>query len=841
LGLLRQPLETPPLLLLKIELDMKKTILSLVSLLFAAVVCSQTINLDGVEYNVDTLENHQVGPSTQYVKLRLTGPATKRLDAYFLIADVTDPNITIRAAIGRDSIYGGEGVSVAAKRLSTGGAFYFAGTNGDFYDTGAQYNAYPVSGNMINSQIAKIPGNRQVYAFDADRQSHIGMMTYAGNVKSGTESWTVNSINHTRDENNLKLYNQLNGKYTHTNSYGTEVEIELINGDTWGVNRSLHARVTKIEKNIGNMAIPEGKAVLSGHGTAAGKLNTLSVGDEIELNLNLTMEGNIKTEFTQMTGGDNYAKIVDDGVVVTANFWNELHPRTGLGYSQTKDSVIFCVVDGRSPQSNGCTTKVLGQLMQSAGAWSAFNMDGGGSSTMYVAQYGKPVNVTSDGYERAVANSIFVVATCPDDNVTAKITPYTSHIEIPQYGIYEMHFRAYNQYGVLLDADLDGVELSAPAELGTVDGNRFICTGTSPGILTATYNGTITAQIYVTPTPTSGVQILLDSVLIDDRNDYTIEVSALTAGGSQAIASHVLAWTVDNPAVCKIEQGVLKALSNGSTFVAGSLGEAKDTLYVTVENPTAQRVVSDVFVTGEWTTATINEWTSTVAFNTDNVPASWEHGAAVNFTYKNGRAPYIRLTKNYRLYGCPDTLKIVANIGDLQLKDLSISLLANNDAKASAFKINPPFPADTDFELSVPIASLFENAGIAIYPLQFNNVNFSIESSNTVGTAYTLAVKEIALIYGGGSGTGIIVPKTSAFSIYPNPVKGREIHIRLDNGRTQVLQADIYTLSGQKVQSETINASGGFASFTRKSLPAGIYLMKVSSNEQSETIRLIIQ
>jgi hypothetical protein len=810
-----------------------------VSILLAAGMYAQTITLDGTVYNVDTLENHQVGPSVQYVKLRLT-TTSKRLDVYFLVANLTDPNLTLRTALGRDSIYGGERPSAAAQRLSTEGAFYFAGTNGDFYDTGQQYSGYPVSGNMVNGEIAKIPGNRHVYAFDAGKKSYIGMMTYAGNVKSGTESWTINSVNHTRGENELKLYNQLNGKYTHTNPYGTEVEIELTSGDTWGVNRSLHAKVTKIEKNVGNMAIPRGKAVLSGHGAPATKLNTLSVGDEIELNLNLTMDGNIASEFTQMTGGDNYAKIVDNGVVVTSNFWNELHPRTGLGYSQTGDSVVFCVTDGRG-LSNGCNTKVLGILMKSAGAYTAFNMDGGGSSAMYVAEYGKPVNVTSDGTERAVANSIFLVATCPSDNVIAQIMPYAGHIKIPQYGIYETHFRAYNQYGVLLDSDLSGVELSAPAELGTVDGNRFICTGASPGILTATYNGTITAQIYVTPTPTSGVQLLLDSVLIDNRNGYDIEVSALTAGGLQPIAAQVLAWTVDNPAVCTVEQGVLKALSDGRTFVVGALGEMTDTLYVTVENPAEQRLVSDAFIPGEWTVSTIGEWNSDVAFNTGNLPASWEHGAAINFTYKNGRAPYLRLTKDYRLYGCPDTLKIVANIGDLQLKDVSISLRACNAAKASAFKINPPFPAGADFELSVPIDSLFENAGVAIYPLQFNNVNFTIESSNTVGTAYVLAVKEIALIYGSGQGTGIIYPETSAFSVYPNPVKGREIHIRPANGRTQVLHVGIYTLAGQKVQAETINATAGEAHFTRKNLPAGIYLMKVSGSEKSETIKLIIQ
>jgi hypothetical protein len=816
-------------------------LLSLISLFFAATVYSQTINLEGTEYRVDTLENHQVGPATQYLKLRLTGSGTKRMDVYFLVADLTDPNLTLHAAIGRDSIYGGERPSVMAQRLSTEGTFYFAGTNGDFYDTGATYTGYPVSGNMINSEIAKIPDSRHVYAFDANKKSYIGKMTYAGTIRSGTETWNIHSINHTRGTDELKLYNRFNGQYTHTNAYGTEVEIELIGGDTWGVNRILHAKVNKIEKSKGNMAIPKGKAVLSGHGTAANRLNTLAVGDEIELNLNLTMEGNIKSEFTQMTGGDNYAKIVDNGTVVSTNFWNELHPRTGLGYSQTNDSVIFCVVDGRSPQSNGCTTQVLGHLMQSAGAYTAFNMDGGGSSTMYVAEYGKPVNVPSDGNERAVANSVFLVATRPTDDVIAKIIPWSSRVEVPQYGIFETHFYAYNQYGVLLNSDLNGVELSAPTELGIVDGNKFTCTGTEPGILTATYNGTITAQIHVIPTATSGVEILLDSILIDNRNDYEIEVSALTASGLQLISSQVLTWKVEDPSIAVVDNGLLRVSSNGTTYAVGALGTLTDTLYVTVENPAASREVSDKFVPGEWTLNTISEWNTSITFNTDHLPNTWEHGAAIRFPYKAGRAPYIRLTKDYRLYGLPDTVKIVVNTGTLQLKDVSISLRANNATKAQAFKMNPPFPADIDFDLSVPVASLFEDAGMAIYPLYFNNVNFSIESSNTTDTNYTIALKEIALIYNGAPGTGIIVPKTSAFSVYPNPVTNGEVFVRLNNPG-QSLRLELLNLSGQKLQSYTCDPTASdVVSFpVGGKLPRGLYLLKIQQGDRVETTKVLI-
>jgi hypothetical protein len=824
---------------------MKKTILSLVSLLLATAVYSQTIDLDGTVYNVDTLENHQVGPSTQYTKLRLTAP-TKRLDVFFLVGNVTDPNLTIRAALSRDSIYGGERPSATAQRLTTENAFYFAGTNGDFYDTGTQYNAYPVSGNMINSEIAKGPGDRHVYAFDAEEKSYIGKMTYSGNVTSGSETWTIQGLNHVRGDNALRLYNHLNGKSTRTNAFGTEVEIELINGHTWGVNRTLQAKVTKIEKNIGSMPIQKGKAVLSGHGSAADHLNTLSLGDEINITLNLTMEGNIKANFTQMTGGDNYVKIIDKGIIPTSGFWNELHPRTGLGYSQTGDSVIFCVVDGRS-NSIGCNTKVLGILMKSAGAYTAFNMDGGGSSAMYISEYGKPVNTVSDGSERAVGNSIFLVATCPSDNLIAKITPYIPHIRVPQHGIYELHFRAYNQYGIQLDTDLQGVTITAPPELGTIDGNKFTCTGTDPGFLTATYNG-ISTQIAVTPSESSAIEILLDSVLIDHRTSYEIEVLATTATGQQPISPHVLTWTVDNPAICTIDQGILRALSNGRTFAEGRLGELKDTLYINVENPTAYRTISDTFIPNEWAINTISGWGNSYTWNTENRPPAWEHGAAINFPYAAGRSPFFRLTKDYRLYGLPDTLKVVANIGALQLGSITITLRANNSKQTVAHKLDPPFPANADFDISVPIRDLFAGSGPEIFPLYFNKIDFNIESSNTVGTSYTIAVKEIALLYNNmPTGSLAPTPVPTAFAVYPNPSKSREITIQLPSGLPQTLQAgpqtlqaELYTLSGQLLQTETLTPSGNLARFTRIALPAGLYLLKITCGPRTETVKLIV-
>jgi exopolysaccharide biosynthesis protein len=76
-----------------------------------------------------------------------------------------------------------------------------------------------------------------------------------------------------------------------------------------------------------------------------------------------------------------------DEVEVDTNFGNHSvqgnQPRTGLGMID-ENHFIFVVADGRSPgYSNGVTMTEFAQIFVDAGATVAYNLDGGGSSTMY--------------------------------------------------------------------------------------------------------------------------------------------------------------------------------------------------------------------------------------------------------------------------------------------------------------------------------------------------------------------------------------------------------------------------------------------------------------------------
>lgn len=84
---------------------------------------------------------------------------------------------------------------------------------------------------------------------------------------------------------------------------------------------------------------------------------------------------------------NNAVKAGIDSVEVDTNFGNHsiqgLQPRTAVGVI-SPNQLVFVVVDGRSTgYSTGVTLPELAQIMLDQGATTAYNIDGGGSSTMY--------------------------------------------------------------------------------------------------------------------------------------------------------------------------------------------------------------------------------------------------------------------------------------------------------------------------------------------------------------------------------------------------------------------------------------------------------------------------
>ena len=111
--------------------------------------------------------------------------------------------------------------------------------------------------------------------------------------------------------------------------------------------------------------------------------------------------------------------LVQNGNVQAVNMTSDhnttSHPRTAIGVTKDK-RVLFVTVDGRFPGlAVGMSSELMARYMKILGAHAALNLDGGGSTTMWIKDKGV-VNHTSQGgtsswdnpVERSVGSIIYV-------------------------------------------------------------------------------------------------------------------------------------------------------------------------------------------------------------------------------------------------------------------------------------------------------------------------------------------------------------------------------------------------------------------------------------------------
>lgn len=88
---------------------------------------------------------------------------------------------------------------------------------------------------------------------------------------------------------------------------------------------------------------------------------------------------------------------------------SKANPRTAIGYID-ENHYVFVVVDGRTDESEGLTLSELASVMKSLRCVDAYNLDGGGSATMYFN--GRIVNTPTfngnDIEERKVSDIVYI-------------------------------------------------------------------------------------------------------------------------------------------------------------------------------------------------------------------------------------------------------------------------------------------------------------------------------------------------------------------------------------------------------------------------------------------------
>ncbi len=793
-----------------------------------------TWQIRDTEYTVDTLQHVKIGPGTTATQLQLKG--AKKLQVFYTTTDLNDSKVDVRTVKANNTYASCATVpTMAQAATNASGETYFAGVNADFFGNSAPIGYAVVDGDVYRSPMS---AGWASFGFGSDRKPVIGasVSISATATINGTVA-TINGINVTRGENDLILYSPQNGSNTGTNEYGTEVLVEPVDGKMGILGRTTKMKVVGSPvSNKGKMEIPANGYVLSGHGTSATLLNGLTEGSEIEIKGWANYDGVDMMNVTQMAGGQPV--ILKDGVVLdTEGYLDHLvanNPRTAVGYND-KNELVMLVVDGRSATSDGCVSKELADIMKNVGCSDALNFDGGGSSTMYCGPKLGIINNPSDGSPRAVTNGLFLVATGDETNneiasIEFKDADSQRTVNLPQYGIYTPEFYGFNSDEILINPQLEGVTLSLEGDNAaygevTNDGKSLYITAAEGNfVLTANYNG-IKKSVPVAIKP-GEISFRQAKVLVSNRKGYQVEAISTNLAGSMPLDNRAFTWTTNDDAIATVDsQGYIKGVENGTTTVSGEVDSKTYSLEVTVENPDGD--VMPIY--REFGTA--EDWETRQVGGTDLTVSQLGDGFKLNYVGNgSSRGAYISIDRRVDVWSLPEGLRISVNPGEAPVKKVSVTAMNAHGELASAWAFTETqLPANQVSTFNLSLKDIWDIDDVTIYPITITTLRFDLGTS-TKGTSYEIQVPTYAAVYTDPSGVES-VESGKTIKLYPNPVAaGMPVQL----GTTA--DVEVYNLNGALVSSQQ-----AVEAISTETLSAGIYVVKVNTEGDVRTAKLIIR
>ena len=362
-------------------------------LLFSGSNLAQDFHLlrSGIMY---AAMKHYVGPDPERIHLLLLDPSLVRLD----VVHADD------LAIGTETTS-----SIAARK----GAF--AAINAGFFRLDGSGFAGDASGLLkIDGKILSESMNDRIALGIKNGENatniffeHVKTESYF--VRRIDDRFLLSGINRERKVNEIVVYTPEFGKTTPANNEGFELVVKKRISD--GITRT-----------GGNTAIPADGMVFSFGSKAFANndagLRRLTNGRQV-IRFEIRIVSPDKDDIFKFAESEDIVAgvplLIRDGKInitweqekASRAFAENRHPRTAI--AKMKDErILLITVDGRQPGvSHGMTLRELAEFLISLGAVDAMNLDGGGSTTMFVD--GKVVNTPSDaGGERKVSDAIIV-------------------------------------------------------------------------------------------------------------------------------------------------------------------------------------------------------------------------------------------------------------------------------------------------------------------------------------------------------------------------------------------------------------------------------------------------
>lgn len=282
------------------------------------------------------------------------------------INSALNPNLEISPALASDVLGRKSTISSIAKKNNS-----IVAINGTFFKPAT---GVPLGTLMINKKMYTGPVYNRVAMGIFDNGYDMARIQLDANIIASGTTVKVDNINQPRTlSTNVLVYTPEWGKIAPISpKYGKQIAIQ-------------DNKVVKISAN--QLAIPENGFVAVGPAKQIEKL---------------VDEKNITLKVSTLPSWENVNHIISGGPYLVKNGRVYIdvaeqklgaiggrNPRSAVGYT-ADNNLIIVAVDGRENSSIGMTLSELANFMKSIGCYNAMNLDGGGSTVLYVN--GKVVN-----------------------------------------------------------------------------------------------------------------------------------------------------------------------------------------------------------------------------------------------------------------------------------------------------------------------------------------------------------------------------------------------------------------------------------------------------------------
>jgi len=344
------------------------------------------------------------------------------LAIYGVVFDRSQNNLKLVTTANADATIGPiargrSTVSEQANALTNSEQVAVAAINGDFFSMTGTFTGTTSGGMMVNDELFRFVDGRPTFAvLDKDNTPVIGNIDIdlSFTPPTGGRPIDVPVLNRPMSAANdsvnpLALYSPRWGKTTNTDKGTLEIAFKF--DGKLEENQRLELQIIDATET-GNREIAPGTLVLAVGPKLAPTFRAYKPGQKVKLttivkNMQGKSDGGhpmADQMIDQLIGGGPI--LIRDGKIVQGAD-KDLHPRSAVAFDDKQ--IMLITVDGRSPgHSRGMTLLELAEFINSTGATNAINLDGGGSTTMWVR--GKVVNWPSDGRERPNPNGLALVS-----------------------------------------------------------------------------------------------------------------------------------------------------------------------------------------------------------------------------------------------------------------------------------------------------------------------------------------------------------------------------------------------------------------------------------------------